>query len=131
MSHHAHDVRLLAGRVEGILHRLAIERQGLVVHPPGLIPGLERPIQGPGVNADETIADDKLTRDDAVSVLTPTPEAHPGLLPQAIGPIGDRLVPAHAAERGTRREAQHHGRVSFRIDVACASANKATVRPAH
>ena len=61
MSHHAHDMRLLSGLVERILHGLAIERQGFVLHAPRLIPGLERPIQRSRVNTDQTIADHKFT----------------------------------------------------------------------
>ena len=108
MPDHAHDVRAMSGLVEGMLHGLAIHRQGLVVHPPRGVPGLERPIQRLWVNADQAIADDKFTRDDTVAVLTPTAEAYPGLLSQTIRPIRDRLISAHAAECCARGKAQHH-----------------------
>jgi len=108
MPDYAQDVPLMSGLVEGILHGLALHRQGLVVHPPGGVPGLERSIQRLRVHADQAIADDTFTRNDTVSLRTPTAETPPGLRSQAIGPGRDRLVPTHAAERGARGKAQHH-----------------------
>ena len=59
MPHHAHDVRLMPGRIEGVLHGLAIERQRIVLRPPGPIPVIERPIQRPRFNTYQAIANSK------------------------------------------------------------------------
>ena len=50
MADHAHDVRLIAVIIQGILHRLAIQGERLVLDAPGLIPHIERPIQRPRFN---------------------------------------------------------------------------------
>ena len=75
MPHDAHDVALLPGLVAGILHRLAIHRQGIVVDTPGLIPGIEGLIQGLRSKAYQAIVNDKFAGHHIVSVLTPTAEA--------------------------------------------------------
>ena len=108
MPHDAHDVALLPGLVASIVHRLAIHRQGLVVDTAGLIPGIEGLIQGLRSKAYQAIANDKFAGHDRVSVFTPTAEAFAGFLSHAIGPVGDRLVPAHTAQGSPRRDAQHH-----------------------
>ena len=107
MSYHAHDVGLLPGLVEGIFHGLAIHRQCIVLRSPGLIPGIERPVQRPRFNAYQASANDKFAGHDIVSVLTPTAEAFAGLLSQAIGSVGDGLVTARAAQRRACCDAQH------------------------
>ena len=63
MPHDAHDVALLPSLVAGILHRLAIHRQGIVVDTPGLIPGIEGLIQGLRSKAYQAIANDKFAND--------------------------------------------------------------------
>ncbi len=95
--------------VDGILHGLAIDRQGIVLGPPGLIPGRKRLIQCARLDAYQAIANDKFTGDDIVSALPAAAEAHPGLLSQGIGPIRDGFIAAYAAQNGARRDAQHHG----------------------
>ncbi len=42
-------------------------------------------------------------------LLAPAAEAFAGLLPQAFGPVVGGLVAAHAAQDGSRRDAQYHG----------------------
>src|SRR3990172_10570847 len=94
--------------VGGILHGLAIDRQGIVLQPPGLIPGIECPIQRPRFNAYQAIANDEFAGNEIMSVLAPAAEALACLLSQAIGPIEHGLVTAHAAQDSARRNAQHH-----------------------
>ena len=108
MADHAHDVRLIAGRVNRVLHGFAIHRQRLVVLAPGLGPGIERPIQRVGLNAHQTIANDQFAGHDLAALLAPTAEAGAGLLAQPFGPIVGGFVAAHPAEHGARRDAQHH-----------------------
>ena len=108
MADHAQDVGLIPGFVKGIFHGLAIDRQGLVLGPPGLIPGRKRLIQRARRNAHQAIANDKFTGDDIASVLPAAAEAPPGLLFQGAGPIRDGLIAAHAAQDGACRDAQHH-----------------------
>ena len=80
MSHHAHDVRLMPGLVDGIFHRLAGERQRMVLLSPRRVPGIERPIQRVRFNAYQAIANDKFTGHQIVSVLTPAAETFTGFL---------------------------------------------------
>src|SRR5271169_3178093 len=59
-----------------------------------------------GGDADQNIAEDVLAGHDVTAPLATAPEALPGLLPEALGPIGDRPVAAHAAEHGSGRNGQ-------------------------
>ena len=101
--------------VEGILHRLAIHGQRLVLGVPGLIPRIERLIQRPRFNPYQAVSNDIFAGDDNVlstlapiaSVLTSAVKSFAGLLPQGIGPFGHGFVPAHAAQSSARRDAQH------------------------
>lgn len=108
MPDHAHDVCLMSCLVESILHRFAIERQRLVLLPPGLIPGIECAIQLVWFDANQAIANDGFAGDHVVSLFTPTAEPFACFLSQGFSPIRDGFIAAHAAQRRTGRDAQHH-----------------------
>src|SRR2546426_7160135 len=108
MPDHAHDVGLMSGLVEGILHRLAIHGQRFVLGAPSLIPCIERQIQRPWLNPYQAVANHKFAGYDIASVLTPAAETFAGFLPQRVGPIGDGFVTAHPASGRARRDTQHH-----------------------
>ena len=79
MPDHAHDVGLMLRLVEGILHRLAIHRQRLVLGAPGLIPRIERPIQRPRFDPYQAVSNHIFAGNDIASVLTPAAETLRGL----------------------------------------------------
>lgn len=107
MPDYAHDVCLMPRFIDGIFHGLAIHRQRVVLHPPCLIPGIKRPIQCVRFNADQAIANDEFTGDDIASLPTPATKAFAGFLTQGIGPVRDRFIAAHAAQRRARSDAQY------------------------
>jgi hypothetical protein len=72
LSEYSSRVRCLVG---GVLHGLAINRRRIVLHSPGPIPRIERPIQHTRFNAYQAIANDKFAGGDIVSILVPAAKA--------------------------------------------------------
>ena len=75
MAHEAQDVGLIPELTERILHRLAIQSQGIVVGAPGPIPRIERSIQGAGLDAHPAIANDEFAGHKITSILPPAAKA--------------------------------------------------------
>ena len=71
--------------IDRILHRLAIEDQGIVVLVPGTIPGLPRQIQCRGLNPYQAIANNKFAGKEIAPVFAPAAEAFAPLLAQSAG----------------------------------------------
>jgi hypothetical protein len=107
VTDHAHDVGLLAVLIQGIAHRLAIDGQTFIFPRVAFVPASEGTVQARWLDADQHIADDVFTGH-LIAALSPTAaESPPGLGAQALGPIGDGLVAAHATQHGTGCDAQH------------------------
>ena len=105
----AHDVSLLALFVDGVAHGLAIDSQALVLLAVGRIPLLQRSVEQNRINADQYIADDRLTGHEVTSVFTPTAKALAGLGAQVLSPSGDGLVALHPAQDCPGSDGQHYG----------------------
>src|SRR5438093_9598540 len=80
MPDHAHNVRLIAVLIQGVLHRLAIQGERLVLLAPGLIPQIQCPIQRSRFNPYHAVADHIFAGNHIVSVFTPAAEALPSVL---------------------------------------------------
>src|SRR6266581_1676626 len=82
VPNHTHNVGLMPVIVEGILHRLPIHRQRVVLGAPGLIPCIERQVQRPRFNPYHAVANHKFAGNDIASVLTPAAKPLAGFLPR-------------------------------------------------
>jgi len=109
MTDDTHDVGLTALIIEGIAHRLAIDGETLIFAGVGLVPALQGAVQMGGIDADQHIADDGLAGDEVTALFETTAKAGPGLRPQALGPVGDGLVSAHATQDGPGDQAENRG----------------------
>ena len=107
MSDDTHDVGLAALFVNGVAHRLAVDGEAVVGLGLGRIPPLQGAVQRLGVDADEAIANDGLARHEQVPVFAAAAEPLAGLGAEAVGPVGDRLVTAHAAQDCPGGDGQH------------------------
>src|SRR5271166_2022915 len=96
-------------RVEGIAQGLAVNRQRLILPRVDFVPALQGAVQMSGGDADQDIAEDVLTGHHVTAPLATAPEALAGLRPEALGPVGDGAVAAHAAEDGPGGNTQHGG----------------------
>src|SRR5271169_1009045 len=109
MTNDAHDMGLTALVIEGVAQGLAVDGETLILPGVDFVPASQGAVQMGGGDADQNIAEDVLAGHDVTAPLATAPEALPGLLPETLGPIGDRPVAAHAAEDGSGRNGQNGG----------------------
>ena len=109
MADHAHDMGLLAVGIQGIAHSFTIDGQHGVVLSEGLMVVLQSAVEMRGVDPNQDIADDGFAGDHVVSVDLPAAKSLFGFSTEAVGPVGDGLVTAHAAEGGGTSDGQHGG----------------------
>jgi hypothetical protein len=109
VAHRTEDMGLVALDVARVAQGFAVERQALVGLGEGAIPLLQRRIELIGRDADEHVADDRLTGHPITAVAVGTAKACPSGLIQIRSPLGDRLVSAHAAQGGRSGNGQHGG----------------------
>lgn len=108
MTDEAEDVPLPAVFIQGVVHRLAVDGQTLILAGIGFIPALQCAIQFNGVGADEHIADDELAGDEKAAVFVATASQAPaGFLTQALDSVGDGVVAAHATQDGAGGQGQN------------------------
>ena len=88
---------------------LAVNGQTFVLPGVGFVPAAQGAVQVRGVDADQHIAEDRLAGDDVAALFATAAEALERFLSETFGPIGDRLVAAHAAQDGSGGDAQHRG----------------------
>ena len=98
MADNAHDVGLIALIVNGVAHGFAIDGQALVAAGVDAVPFLQGVVEACRIDPDEHIADDRQTRHAVVAVSVAALEAPACFLSEAVGPIGDGLVAAHATQ---------------------------------
>lgn len=99
MPDHAHDVRLLPVLVLGIAHGLAVDRQTGVVLSIGFVPLLTRLVERHGIDADQDVTNDELTRHAVNALLATTAEALACFRCEVFGPPGDGASLARDAGR--------------------------------
>ena len=87
MTHHAHDVGLMALLIDGVTHGFTVYGQAFIRLPIGLVPALQGMVQRDGINADKDIAEDGETGDDVAPVFSAAAETLSCLLTETIGPI--------------------------------------------
>ena len=108
MSDNTEDMGLPPVIIDGVLHRLAVERQCLVGDAPGLAPMGELPIQRVRLDAHQAVADHEEAGHLVAALHAPTAEASACCLSESLDPIGDGFVAVHAAQHGSGRQGQHH-----------------------
>jgi len=109
MSDNAHDVGLIALIVDGVAHGFAIDGQALVVAGVDAVPFLQGAVQTHRINADKHVTDDRQARHAVVAVSVAAAEASACFLSEAVGPIEDGLVAAHAAQGCSSGDGQDRG----------------------
>ena len=75
MAYDAHDVRLLSRFVNGVTHRLAINREAFVFLGEGHVPLLQSEIELDRINSDQYIPNDGFAGNDALFIFATTPKA--------------------------------------------------------
>ena len=109
MADHAHNMGLLAVGIQGIARGFTVDCQHGVLLSEGLIVVLQSAVEVSGVDPDHDIADDRFAGHNVVSVDSPAAKSLSGFSTEAVGPVGDGLVTAHAAEGGGTSDGQHRG----------------------
>ena len=107
MAEDTHDVGLMAVPVDGVAHRFAVDGQAVIVPAIDCVPPLPGAVELGRVDADENIADDVFTGHQVVTAAAPAAEALARRGRQVVGPLGDGLVPAHAAQDRAGGDGQH------------------------
>ncbi len=108
MAHDTHDVGLTALSINGIAHGLSVDGKAFVGLTIDLIPALQSLVEVKGIDADETVANNGLARHAVAPAFTAATEALSSLGAEALGPVRDGFVAAHAAEDGARGDGQNH-----------------------
>ena len=108
MPNDTHDVSLPSLFVDGVAHRLSVDRKALVFRTEGRIPLLQGVVEFDGINTDQHVTDDRFTRNDIAFLFAATTEAFSGLGAEVFCPFGDGFVATHAAQGCAGRDAQHH-----------------------
>ncbi len=109
MTDDTHHMGWTAFFIEGVAHGLAVDGEAFILPGVGFVPALQGAVQVRGFDADQHIADDRLTGHDVTALFATAAEALARLLPQTLRPVGDRPVAAHAAQDGPGGDAQHGG----------------------
>lgn len=109
MPHSAHDVGLMSFVINGVAHGLAINSNALVLGGKGGVPLLQRAIEHRRINTDEHIADDGFAGHHIFAIYTTTAQALACFVAEVFGPASHGLVALHAAQRGSRGNAQYAG----------------------
>jgi len=97
MTDGAENMGLVAVRVDGIAHGLAVDGEAFVGLAVDGIPALQGAVEVLGVDADEHIANDRFAGDRIAVVAVAATEPGPSLLAEVFAPLGDGLVAAHPA----------------------------------
>ncbi len=109
MTDHAQNMGLIALIIDGVTHGLAVDGKTFVFLSEGFVPAVQGSVQFYGIDADQDIADNRLTWDDVTFLDTTAAEALPGIVAEAFGPIGDGSISAHPTEAGTGHNGQNRG----------------------
>jgi hypothetical protein len=109
MAGHAHDMGLLAVGIAGIAHGFAVDGQHGVLWSEGLMVVFKSAVEMVGVDPNHDIANDRFAGHNVVSVDSPAAKSLSGFSTEALGPVGDGLITAHAAQGGGRCDGQHGG----------------------
>ena len=109
MADHAHDMGLLAVGIAGIAHRFTVDGQHGIVLSEGLMVVFESAVEMRGVDPNQDIANDRFARHKVATVDSPAAKSLSGFNSKALGPVGDGLVTAHAAQGSGTSDGQHGG----------------------
>lgn len=109
MTDHAHDMGLAALLVDGVAHRLAVDGEALIDARVKLVPAPQGAVEMVRIDTDEDIPEDELARHQVAPLPVTTSEALAGLGAEALRPIRDRLVSAHATQCGSGGKGQNGG----------------------
>jgi hypothetical protein len=109
MADHAHDMGLMAVDVQRIAHGFAVDGQSGVWLAIGLIPVLYRAVQMNGIDTNHDITDDRFARHQVAPANPPATKPLSGFGTEALRPVGDRVVTAHATQDRATSDGQHGG----------------------
>ena len=109
MADHAHDMGLVAVRIEGVAHGFTVDSQRGVVLAISLIPALKRAVQMSWVDPNHDITNDRFARHQVVPVDPTAAQSLSGFGTEALRPVRYRLVTAHATQDGPGGDRQHGG----------------------
>jgi len=109
MTDDAENMGLMPLLIDGVAHGFAVDGQAFVFWSVGLVPALQGSIQMERVDPDQDVPDDGLTGDEVTVLFVAAAETLPGPLAETLGPIGDRLVSAHATQGGPCGNGQNRG----------------------
>lgn len=109
MADGTHDVHLMPVFPQRISHGLAVNGEALVLLGIGFVPGPKGAIQFCGIDPHEAVADDGSPGSDKLSLGITAAKTLEASLAEAIDPLLDRLVTAHAGKNSTRRQGEDGG----------------------
>ena len=109
MADHAHDMSLLPVGIPGVAHGFTIDGQHGVLFSESLMVVLQSAVKMRGVHPNQDIANDRFARHYVAGVDSSAAKSFSGFSPEALGPVGDGLVTAHAAQGGGTSDSQHGG----------------------
>src|SRR5712691_6552510 len=93
----------MAPLVDGVAHGFAVDGQAFVLLAVSRVPPLQSQVELGRIDPGEKIADGELTGHQVLAAGAAAAEALTRLGGEVVGPFGDRLVPAHAAQEGPRQ----------------------------
>ena len=100
MTDDTENMGLMPLFIDGVAHGFAVDGQTFVFLGVGLVPALQGSIEMHGIDPDQDIPDDGLAGDEVAALLVAAVETLAGPLAEALGPIGDGPVSAHATQAG-------------------------------
>ncbi len=109
MADDAKNMGLMSLIIDGVAHGFAVNGKTFVLLSVGFVPTLQGSVQLCGIDANQDIADDRLTGDDVTLLDKTAAEAAPGIFTEAFGPIGDGAVTAHATQASSGDNGQNRG----------------------
>lgn len=109
MAYGTHDLYLMSIFSQRISHGLAVHAEALVLLGIGFVPGPKGAIELCGINAHQAVADDGSSGSDKLSLGIAAAKTLEASLAEAIDPLLDRLVTAHAGKNSTRRQGEDGG----------------------
>src|SRR3990167_7254248 len=107
MADHAHDMGLMTVGIQGVAHRLTVDGKTGVVLAIGLIPASKGAVEIGRIDSNENIADDRFAGHQVAPVDPTATKPLSGLGAEALGPVSNRLVAAHATQDRPTSDGQH------------------------